>query len=134
MKKIKTFIFIAMTMLVSFFMVTNEEVKADGLPADINVVFNPNENGEGLNFHGGVQYSASRNIDIGIYIAEEEFSKLEDYDESFYICEFIPASSIDNTRAEEKCSMFETAVGINRFQLSGRGDGEKKLTIYFYQL
>lgn len=133
MKKIKTFMFIVVAMLVSFFVMSNNEVKADGLSADIDVVFNPNENGEGLNIHNGIQYSASRNIDIGIYIDEEEFSKLEDYDESFKVCETIPASSIDNTRAEERCSIYETTVGINRFQLSGRGDGEKKLTIYFYQ-
>ena len=94
-----------------------------------DVVFNPNSSGEGTYIYDEVQYTSARDIDVAINIEEETLSK---YDTMFDICENIPASAINSTRPEVKCSSYLTQQGVNRFQISGRGDGEKEISIYFY--
>ena len=124
MKKIKNYLFIFIMFVLTIFVVSNNSVSALD-----DVVFNPNSNGEGNYVYDGIQYTLSRDIDIAINV---EQSELDTYDTMFNICEYISASSIDNTREQEKCSSYLTEQGNKRFQISGRNDGEKKLIIYFY--
>lgn len=124
MKKIKNKIFMFAAILLGAFMVSNNSVKAAE-----DVVFNPDLNGNGANIYGEVQYTAARDINVQVTMSEQA---LKDYDTMFRICEYLPASNINNTRSEEKCSSYSTDNEIKRFQISGRGDGEKTIKIYFY--
>lgn len=124
MKKIKNKIFMCIAILLGVFMLSSNKVKAVE-----EVVFNPDSNGNGAHIYEGVQYTSARDIDIKINMDEEV---LQEYDTMFRICEYIPASTINNTRSEEKCATYSTDNGVKRFQLSGRGDGEKTINIYFY--
>ena len=93
-----------------------------------DVVINPNSVGEPKNMYDDIQYTSSRDIDIAINIDEDV---LANYDPLFKICEIIPGSTIDQTREQEKCSTYSSEQGIKKFQLSGRGDGEKTIKITF---
>ena len=96
---------------------------------DAYVVINPNSNGEASFKYDAAQYTRSRDITINIKMSDEE---LTSYESLFDVCEIIPANTADNTAEKENCSFFLTSDEENIFQLTGRKDGEKTLSIYFY--
>ena len=124
MKKIKSKIFMFVAILLGVFVMSSNNVKATE-----EVVFNPDSNGTATHVYEDVQYTSARDIDIKINIEQED---LDEFDTMFDVCEFIPASTINNTKSQDKCSSYLTEQGVIRFQISGRGDGEKKISLYFY--
>ena len=93
------------------------------------------ENGDGLGDITGApvtenkQFTRTRDITITINISEDD---IQSYDSRFDICEIIPEGNAGNIRQEEKCSFYMITEKTHNFQLSGRGDGEKEIKVYFY--
>ena len=131
MKKIKGYIYIFAFILMAVFMVRNNTVlAADDIDEDdALVVINPNSSGDANYKYDGVQYARARDIIVSIKISDEDLAA---YDDKFEICEYIPASTADNVKEQEKCSYYLKTKKTNSFQLTGRQDGEKTVKIYFY--
>jgi len=131
MKKIKSFIFMLAFALISVFFVENNfALAADDVDSeDALAVINPNSDGEANYKYDGVQYTRARDITVTIKVDDETLAL---YDDKFEICEYIPASTADNIREQEKCSYYLKTKKTNSFQLTGRQDGEKTIKIYFY--
>ena len=132
MKKITKSLFAFLAFIVCFFVLTNQSVSAAEKIEDENdeyVVINPNSNGKAIHKYDYVQYTNSRDIDIRLII---EDSKLEEYDTMFEVCEKLPGSSLDSSLSKTNCSSYLLDGEDVRFQISGRQDGEKELTINLY--
>lgn len=111
---------------------------SNGVSSEIHsvvVLDEADEDGDGLGDVTGApvaenkQFTRTRDITITINISDDDIGS---YDSRFDICEIIPEGNAGNVRQEEKCSFYMINKKTHNFQLSGRGDGEKEIKVYFY--